>query len=513
MTATLEAVVVAAPGQEGSRPSRERVAAQSRGARDALSISARLSGADDCTFEKDADDVPLAHEGWHWSVSHDATWVAAVVGRERVGIDVERMEARREEMVEALISPSERDHLPGDVDGRMFARLWTAKEAVLKSAGIGLGELSRCTLSEPMGEESVVLEHRGERCVVRQRIHGEHVLSVHMPGEDWEVRWHVKSDDEALAGVPEAPESPGATEIPTATLERAARAAADLGGEYDFAPHFMQVDGGFMHYVDEGPRDAPVLLALHGNPTWSFFYRDVIRTFRDRMRVVAPDHIGCGLSDKPGEWSYDLDGHIGNIARLIERLDLRNITLLVHDWGGAIGMGAALLLSERIERLVVTNTAAFPSSRMPWRIRVCRFPVLGRLAVQGFNAFAGAATFMAVERPLSKDVKRGFLWPYDNWSNRAATWRFVDDIPMGPSHRSYELLAQIGSRLDGLADRPTLILWGEKDWCFTPHFRREWEERFPEAESHPIKHAGHYLLEDARDEVLTKIEGFLCAPR
>ncbi|MFT5050466.1 MAG: 4'-phosphopantetheinyl transferase [Chlamydiales bacterium] len=190
--ATLEVVVLATPNQEPERPSRERVAAQSRGAREALSISAELSGAGDAPWEKDHEHVPLSRDGWHWSISHDAWWSVAIVGRSRVGIDVERIERRRGEMVEALIAPTERRFLtdPDEVDATVFARVWTAKEAVLKSVGIGLGALSRCVLVEPLGPEQVMLEYAGERCLVRQRIDASHVLSIHTPGDDWSVRWH-----------------------------------------------------------------------------------------------------------------------------------------------------------------------------------------------------------------------------------------------------------------------------------------------------------------------------------
>ncbi|MFT5050467.1 MAG: pimeloyl-ACP methyl ester carboxylesterase [Chlamydiales bacterium] len=304
------------------------------------------------------------------------------------------------------------------------------------------------------------------------------------------------------------------TTTPDAGLEtrraHARKAAGILGDEYPFEPHFVAVDGGWMHTVDEGPRkDAPVLLALHGNPTWSYFYRNVVKAFAPDMRVVAPDHIGCGLSDKPQRWSYSLEAHVANIVRLIERLDLSNITLMVHDWGGAIGMGAALRVPERIERLVVMNTAAFPAPSMPLRIRACRTPLLGRWVVQGLNAFAGAATVMAVEKPLAPEIKRGFLFPYDSYANRIATWRFVDDIPMSARHRSFATLDAIGKGLETLTDRPMCMLWGERDWCFTPSYRAEWQKRFPDAQVHAIERAGHYLLEDAGEEVIGRVRSFL----
>lgn len=291
--------------------------------------------------------------------------------------------------------------------------------------------------------------------------------------------------------------------------QRALDKTTGFRSAWPFEPNFLGVDGGDMHYVDEGAKDAAPLLAVHGNPTWGFYFRRVIDEFAGEMRVVAADHIGCGLSDKPQDWPYQLEGHIDNLERLVLELDLTNITLLVHDWGGAIGMGLAARHPERIARLVITNTAAFPADRIPFRIRVCKTPVLGRFVVQAFNAFAGAATVMAVEKPLAAEARAGLLAPYDSYANRIATWAFVRDIPMSPKHESFATLASIGESLARFQDTPTCIVWGERDWCFTPAFRRMWQERLPRAEVHPIESAGHYLLEDAPLEVLEIMRSFL----
>lgn len=280
------------------------------------------------------------------------------------------------------------------------------------------------------------------------------------------------------------------------------------GELYPWTGSFHEVDGGRMHVLDEGPRDAPVILAVHGNPTWSFYWRALITQFSDRYRVVVPDHIGCGLSDKPQDWPYRLEGHVGNLVQVIEALDLRDITLVVHDWGGAIGIGAAERVAERIERIVVTNTAAFRSKTIPPSIASCRIPGFGAVAVRGFNGFAWAATWRTTVRPLPKSVKQGLTHPYDSWENRIATLRFVEDIPMRPSHPSYQTLVDIEEGLAALSDKPMLVLWGEQDWCFTPAFREEWQARFPEAEVHAWEDVGHYVMEDAPERVCEAIEAF-----
>lgn len=278
---------------------------------------------------------------------------------------------------------------------------------------------------------------------------------------------------------------------------------------YPFESHFLRIGAHSLHYLDEGPRDAPALLLVHGNPTWSFVWREAVARFRGRFRVVAPDHLGCGLSDKPQQWSYRLADHVGNLERLALELDLREVTLAVHDWGGAIGMGFATRHSERIARLVVFNTAAFRGARLPLRIAICRLPLLGPLAVRGLNGFAQAALRMATAKRLEPAVAQGLLAPYGSWADRIAILRFVEDIPMRPAHPSWSTLVEIEDGLGRLRGKPMLILWGERDWCFTPVVREEWQRRFPAAEVHALTNAGHYVMEDARERVLEAMEGFL----
>ena len=278
---------------------------------------------------------------------------------------------------------------------------------------------------------------------------------------------------------------------------------------YPWTGKRIAVDGGSMHVLDEGPEKAPVLLCVHGNPTWSFYWRAIVRAFAGAYRVVVPDHIGCGLSDKPQDWPYRLDGHVRNLQTVIQALGLEHITYVVHDWGGAIAMGAATRDPARARRFVITNTAAVRSLRIPPSIASVRIPGFGPLAVRGLNAFARAATVRAVERSLSPAARAGLLLPYASWADRIATLRFVQDIPLSAAHPSYATLAAIEAGLPALADKPMLVLWGDADFCFTPHFRAEWERRFPGAEVHHWADVGHYVMEDAADRVIPLVEHFL----
>ncbi|HLQ45591.1 MAG TPA: alpha/beta fold hydrolase, partial [Planctomycetaceae bacterium] len=181
-------------------------------------------------------------------------------------------------------------------------------------------------------------------------------------------------------------------------------------------------------------------------------------------------------------------------------------------WGGCIGMGAAVEMPDHFRRFVLLNTGAFRSQALPWRIAVCRIPILGAIAVRGFNCFSRAALTMAVSRqPLSATAKRGLLAPYDSWANRVAVQRFVQDIPLRPSHPSYARLVQIEEGLSQFTDRPMLLFWGARDWCFTLDFLKEFQRRFPQAESHVIPDAGHYVFEDAPEEFVSRVRQFLDA--
>ena len=276
--------------------------------------------------------------------------------------------------------------------------------------------------------------------------------------------------------------------------------------QYPFKENFLKLKHLKMHFVNEGNGD-PILM-LHGNPTWSFFYRNLIKEFSINHQVIAPDHIGCGLSDKPQNYEYILENHIQNIEKLVDHLSLKNITLVVHDWGGAIGFGFATRHPELIKKIVIMNTAAFTSSYIAPQINICRIPILGELVIRGLNAFAWPATFMAVENKLDQKTKDGFLYPYDNYSNRIATAKFVKDIPMSETHISYKTLKDIENKLE-LLKCPKLILWGKKDFCFNDYFLHRWNEIYPNDKVVELPNAGHYLIEDEQDEVIKEIKIFL----
>jgi len=278
---------------------------------------------------------------------------------------------------------------------------------------------------------------------------------------------------------------------------------------YPFESRFVEIDSQRLHYVDEGA--GVPLLFVHGNPTWSFYWRNLILGLRDRYRCVAIDHMGCGLSDKPQDYEYTLARRIDDLVAVVEHLDLRGATLIAHDWGGSVGLGALQKARERFSRIVLFNTGAFPPPFVPWRIAACRLPALGTVAVRGLNAFARAALRMAVEKSerMTADVRAGLLAPYDSWHNRIAIDAYVKDIPFSPRHRTWQTLERIEAGLPALASMPIQLIWGMRDWCFRPECLERFIRYWPQADVHRLEDCGHYVVEDAHERIVPLMRDFL----
>jgi len=283
---------------------------------------------------------------------------------------------------------------------------------------------------------------------------------------------------------------------------------------YPFQGRHLDVNGFRMHVLDEGHGDTVVM--LHGNPTWSFYFRNLILALRGDCRCIVPDHIGCGLSEKPSadNYPYTLERRVADLQALLASLDCDgDITLIVHDWGGMIGAAWAVQHPDRIARLVILNTGAFhiPAEKtLPWQLRLVRNTLLGPFLVRGLNAFCrGAVRTCCTRQLLPAEVRAGYLQPYDSWANRVAVLRFVEDIPLRPGDPSYDLVTKTQDGLFCLGDVPMLLCWGMRDFVFDRHFLAEWQRRFPKAEVHRFEDAGHFVLEDAQQEIVPLVQKFL----
>lgn len=278
---------------------------------------------------------------------------------------------------------------------------------------------------------------------------------------------------------------------------------------YPFERNYFETTAGRMHFVDTKTGTRGTVVLLHGNPSWSFLWRDLIKALSaEGFRCIAPDHIGMGLSDKPQRY-LKLADRIAHVEALLVHLGIEKFSLCVHDWGGAVGCGVAGRYPDKVEKLVITNTAAFRSQNIPRRIALCKLAGIGPFLVKYFNAFAFPATFMAVSKKLSAPVKSGFLFPYASPQERTAVANFVRDIPLDDLHPTYPTLCAVESGLKNLGNKPMLIAWGGRDFCFDDSFYDEWVKRFPKARTLYCADAGHYLLEDAGDEIIPAVCRFL----
>ena len=285
--------------------------------------------------------------------------------------------------------------------------------------------------------------------------------------------------------------------------------------EYPFEPHYFEVDGGHqMHYVDDG-EGHPVVM-IHGNPSWSFYYRNLIGRLSPNYRTIAPDHIGCGLSDKPGDEDYEftLERRVKDLGDFLDEVvPDEEITLVLHDWGGMIGMAWAVQNPQRVRRLVLLNTAAFhlpESTRLPFSLWLARDTRLGAFLVERFNAFSRGAVHFCVTEKMDPQVARSYMAPYaGSPQERIATLRFVQDIPLKPEDRGYDLVSRTEEGLSLFEDRPIFVGWGHRDFVFDRHFLARWKEIYPDAEYLEFFDAGHYVLEDRSKELGERIESFL----
>jgi len=280
-----------------------------------------------------------------------------------------------------------------------------------------------------------------------------------------------------------------------------------------FASQEVILNGQRLHYLDEG--SGPPVVMVHGNPNWCYYWRNLIAALKDRYRCLALDHIGCGLSDKPTDqdYTYTLDQRVADFSAWMQSLKLTEpVTLVVHDWGGMIGSTWAVRNPNRVARLVVLNTGAFPLPKdkpVPWQLRLARTPVLGAMLVRGANAFSrGAVRSCVTRRPMPANVAKAYCAPYNSWANRIAVHRFVQDIPLKPGDTSWKTVVETASKLSVLKDKPFFLGWGEHDFVFDRHFLAEWQQRFPNAEQHIFPDCGHYVLEDA-EELIPQIREFL----
>ncbi|MFP4208046.1 MAG: alpha/beta fold hydrolase [Wenzhouxiangella sp.] len=278
---------------------------------------------------------------------------------------------------------------------------------------------------------------------------------------------------------------------------------------YPFESHFFELASGLkLHYLDEGPLDGQPVVMVHGNPTWSFYYRNLVKGLCDQHRCLAPDHIGMGLSDRPDDsaYQYTLQSRIDDFGAWLDEVEPeREIDLVVHDWGGAIGLSWAVRNAHRVRRVLILNTWAFnipPDKSLPRSLKFARTGI-GAFLIQRFNAFSGLAIRMATAHRLDREVARGLVAPYQGPpEQRVATLRFVQDIPLSKDDPAWSVLAETEARLSVLETKDVQIAWGAKDFVFNDEVLALWREKLPDSPVEYFDDAGHYVLEDAADRIV-----------
>lgn len=276
--------------------------------------------------------------------------------------------------------------------------------------------------------------------------------------------------------------------------------------EYPFESHFLELEMGKLHYIDEGSGE-PVLM-LHGNPTWSFLYRHLIKGLSKNYRCVAVDHIGFGLSDKPLDWSYYPEDHAANITCLIEELDLKGLTLIVQDWGGPIGLSYAVGSPEGVKRLIVMNSWMWSVKGDPYYEMFSSFMGgwIGRFLIRRFNFFVRVLMKKLMGEPsrLTAEIHRHYLKALERPEDRKGCWTFPKRI-IGSS----DWLESLWSQRGAIEDKPALILWGMRDFAFRERELNRWTGLFSNSKVVRYHDSGHFIQEEKGSELCPVIEEFL----
>ena len=269
---------------------------------------------------------------------------------------------------------------------------------------------------------------------------------------------------------------------------------------FPYQPHFLQLkDGGSLHYIDEG--SGPTLLLLHGNPTWSFLYRHIVKALSDQFRVIVPDYPGFGLSTSGKGYSYTPAEHALAIGELVETLDLNAMVIMVQDWGGPIGFKVAIDDPSRVAGFVIGNTWAWPLERTGQKMfSLLMGGWLGQFGAWCCNLVVRFFMSKGVARDLSDRELVMYLGPFVNRADRL------------PTHFSPAQLRDAGGFLDEiykkltiLADRPVLLTWGLKDFAFQEPERTRFESLFPQHETLLLENSAHFIQEDAPAEISSAI--------
>ena len=270
---------------------------------------------------------------------------------------------------------------------------------------------------------------------------------------------------------------------------------------------YISIRGNRIHYYDEG-LGKPILM-LSCNPLWSYSYRNLIKEFSKNNRVIAPDYIGSGLSDKPRNYQYNLENHIDNLERLICELDLEDMIMVMHGIGATVGMGMAQRHPNKIAGLIFLNSTAFTVELLPLRLSVFRIPKLGSMLNKRFNLYQKLFLSFTGSNRIPKLTKKKYMLPYRSFNSRIGIDEFIKDIPINLTHLSYETVLEIEHGLWMFKEHPSMIIWSAKDWRYPLSMLKKWKEIYPQAKVKLMKESGAIPMEDSLPKVKSYIKEFL----
>lgn len=277
-------------------------------------------------------------------------------------------------------------------------------------------------------------------------------------------------------------------------------------GTFPFEPHFMEMNGFQMHYVDEGTGEP--IVCVHGMPTWSYLYRNFIKELSKTNRVVVPDQMGFGKSDVPLDKPYLMEQHVDNLTKLISKLDLEDITMIVQDWGGPIGLGYAVDHQDRIKRVVIMNTSVgvMKADAKPWYHSMEK-----RGTYEKFIKNTSNLIKMGIfnKEKITPILLEAYSAPFTSEESYIGALAWPKDIPVGESHPSAQPMQHVRDNLNKLNKKPKILIWGMKDPIFQPWVIDWWSKIYPEMEVHKIENGSHFLQEDAPEEIIEIIKKFL----
>lgn len=287
-----------------------------------------------------------------------------------------------------------------------------------------------------------------------------------------------------------------------------------LSEHLPFKSNFLNYKGYRIHYLDvgapssEGP-PKPVVLLLHGNPTWVFFYRGLISALCESHRVIALDYLGCGLSDRPEGKHFRAIDRVDEVDALYSHLGLGRFSIVMHDWGGAIGTKFLQRHVDKVDKIVYLNTTLTEVESLPLMIKSAANPYIGKFLTQTTSQFLRYLTGPGAVRKLPKYVRDGYLYPYKTARSRQAIWDFVRDIPFSMDHPTYRQMQDLAEGFEAMRKIPMKLVWGLRDPCFHPGMLRKISAHFQHAEICEIPDAGHLVLEDAPEKAISAVSDFL----